>query len=308
MSEYVIETEGLTRCFGEKTVVRDLNLRVSEGEVFALLGRNGSGKTTTIRMLLGLLSPTRGRALVLGSDSLDLPPGVRARIGYLAERLRLYDWMRIRQIERFQAATFPKWNREIFHTVGRHFSLKESAGVGTLSRGERLGLCLALTLAAEPELLILDDPAQGLDPVAHRALLEAIVYVTGEEKKTVFLSSHSPADVERVADRIGILDGGVLRAVSPADTFRERVGRWILKFQDPPPQAPDVPGTVKVEFRPENELVVTVADPGPETEALLARLGPVELRRITLTLEEVIVSYLGGEPLGTSLIDSEAPY
>src|SRR5208337_3192526 len=165
----VIETRGLTRYFGAKAAVYELSLAVPRGSVFAFLGRNGSGKTTTIRMLLGLVEPTRGGGTVLGSDLRALEPGTRARIGYLTEDHQLYGWMSVRQCNQFQSQFYSRWSQKIFESVIGHFNLKAQARVKDLSRGERAGLCLALTLAPEPELLVLDDPALGLDPVARRS-------------------------------------------------------------------------------------------------------------------------------------------
>ncbi len=151
----VIQTRSLTRYFGSKRAVHDLNLEVPRGCVFAFLGRNGSGKTTTIRMLLGLLEPTRGGGSILGYDIHALPPEARARIGYLAEDPQLYGWMNVKECGEFQSRFFPHWNEEIFREVIGHFHLKPNARVKDLSRGERAGLCLGLTLAPEPELLVL---------------------------------------------------------------------------------------------------------------------------------------------------------
>src|ERR1035441_5097467 len=149
----VIRTQGLTRYFGARPAVYELNLEVPRGGVFALLGRNGSGKSTTIRMLLGLLEPTRGAGTILGYDIRKLPPEARARIGYLTEEHQLYDWMSVRACGDFQSRFYPAWNEKIFRGIIGHFGLRPNGLVKSLSRGERAGLCLALTLAPEPELL-----------------------------------------------------------------------------------------------------------------------------------------------------------
>jgi len=171
----VIRSRGLTRYFGSKPAVYELDLEVPRGGIFAFLGRNGSGKTTTIRMLLGLLTPTRGEGSVLGCDIRGLNPATRARISYLAEDHPLYGWMTVRQVGEFQAAFFPRWHEKIFRGVVGHFGLSDRARVKKLSRGERAGLSLAVTLAPDPELLILDDPGMGLDPVARRAFVESMI-------------------------------------------------------------------------------------------------------------------------------------
>jgi ABC-2 type transport system ATP-binding protein len=291
MSENVIETHGLTRYFGPRCVVDTLDLTVPRGCIFGFLGRNGAGKSTTIRMLLGLLPPTRGSSSVLGFDSQALPPEARARIGYLAEGHHVYGWMSVAECGRFQSAFYPHWNDKIFGSVLAHFALKPSAKAGDLSRGERAGLCLALTLAPQPELLILDDPALGLDPVARRGLLQSMIYLTRNADQTVFFSSHLLSDVERVADRIAVLDGSLLRADCALETFRNHVRQYVLTFPGPPPSLPPLPGLLQV-FRAGREVTVTLATTDGDTERRLAALGAERIDPVPLGLEDAFVSYL----------------
>ena len=211
MSDYAIETRELTKYFGGKCVVNNLNLHVPRGSIFGFLGRNGSGKTTSLRMILGLLSPSWGTSTILGHDSQHLPPEARAKIGYLAEGHPVFGWMRVKDAEEFQSRFYPKWNQELFHSVLDFFRVDPKTCARNLLRGERAGLCLAMVLAPEPDLLILDDPAIGLDPVARRSLLESMVYATRRADRTIIFSSHLLADIERMADHIAVLDYSVLR-------------------------------------------------------------------------------------------------
>ncbi len=291
LGDNVIETRGLTRYFGSRCVVDSLDLTVPRGCIFGFLGRNGAGKSTTIRMLLGLLAPTRGSASVLGFDSTRLPPQARARIGYLAEGHHVYGWMSVAECGRFQSAFYPRWNHRVFQSVLSHFGLKADARAGDLSRGERAGLCLALTLAPEPELLILDDPALGLDPVARRGLLQSLIYLTRQTDQTVFFSSHLLSDVERVADRIAVLDGSLLRADCSLETFRSRVRQFVLTFPGPPPALPPLPGLLQT-FRAGREVTVTLASDDADTERRLAALGAERIEAVPLGLEDAFVSYL----------------
>ena len=288
----VICTRGLTRYFGAKPAVHDLNLEVPRGSVFAFLGRNGSGKTTTIRMLLGLLQPTRGTGSVLGYDIRSLPPEARARVGYLTEEHQLYGWMSVRECGEFQSRFYPRWKEKIFQGVIGHFNLKPTARVKDLSRGERAGLCLGLTLAPEPELLVLDDPATGLDPVTHRSLIESMIYLTRRSDRTIFFSSHQLADVERVADYIAVLDRSVLRVCCPLEAFRNSVRQVRLRFSDAPPPMPKIPGLLQT-LRSEGELRVVCAHYNGATEAALRALSPAQMELAPLNLEDAFISYLG---------------
>ncbi len=288
----VIEIDHLTKYYGKREIVRDLSLLVPGGSIYGFLGRNGMGKTTTIRILLGMEEPTRGSTRVFGEDSRTLAPQTRARIGYLPEGHHVYGWMTVRECGRFQASFFPKWNQDIFETVITHFRLTPKMKGGQLSRGQRAGLCLAMTLAPEPELLVLDDPALGLDPVARRSLLQSMLHVTRQPNRTILFSSHLLSDVERVADRIVVLDGGVLRADCTVETFRDRLRHYVLKFKGTPPSTPGIPGLLE-SFRTDHELALTVANASAETEALLAALGPESLEPVEMTLEDAFVSYVG---------------
>jgi ABC-2 type transport system ATP-binding protein len=287
-----IRTRGLTRYFGARPAVYDLNLEVPRGCVFAFLGRNGSGKTTTIRMLLGLLQPTRGEGSILDYDILALPPEARTRIGYLTEEHQLYGWMSVGQCGDFQSQFYPRWSEKVFRSVTDHFGLKPVARVKDLSRGERAGLCLGLTLAPDPELLILDDPALGLDPVARRSLVESMIYLTRRSDRTIFFSSHHLPDVERVADYIAVLDKSVLRACCPLEAFRSNVQEVRLRFPGEPPPLPKIPGLLQV-FRTEGELRLTCVHYNGATERALQALAPTEMQLLPLTLEDAFISYLG---------------
>lgn len=292
MAEDAIRTVGLTRYFGGRCVVSDLTLAVPRGSIFGLLGRNGCGKTTTFRMLLGLLEPTRGFSQVLGHPSAQLPPDVRARIGYLTESHPVYGWMSLRESGRFQASFYRSWNEDLFQAVLKHFHLEPHRKAKDLSRGERAGLCLALTLAPDPEILILDDPALGLDPVARRNLLESMLYVTRREGRTILFSSHVLSDVERIADRIAILDRGVLRAHCSVETFRNRVRRMVLHFSGTPPPLPEIPGLLHLS-RSDREIALTIANLTPMILRQLEALPITQITDLPLDLEEAFISYVG---------------
>jgi ABC-2 type transport system ATP-binding protein len=288
----VIAIDHLTKYYGNREIISDLSLQVPRGSIYGFLGRNGMGKTTTIRIFLGLEDATRGSARVFNLDSRHLPPEARARIGYLPEGHHVYGWMSVKECGQFQASYFPAWNQDVFETVLTHFRLAPEMKAGHLSRGQRAGLCLALTLAPEPELLVLDDPALGLDPVARRSLLQSMLYVTRKADRTIFFSSHLLSDVERVADRIAVLDGKVLRADCTVDLFRRQIRHFVLKFRDQPPATPDFPGLLE-SFRTDRELAMTLVNVTTDTENRMNALEPVSIEPVDLTLEDAFISYVG---------------
>jgi ABC-2 type transport system ATP-binding protein len=295
--EPVIQVRGLTRYFGAKCAVANVSFRVPQGSVFAFIGRNGSGKTTTIRMVLGLLEATRGSSTILGHDSAGLPPDVRARIGYMAEGHPVYAWMRVGQYGCFQRGFYARWNQDIFDAVIDHFSIDPRTKAGHLSHGQRAGLHLAMTLAIEPDVLMLDDPATGLDPAARRALLEAMIYFTRSRERTIFFSSHLLDDVERVADRVAVLDYSVLRACCSVDTFRDSIRRLIVRFAAQPPHPmPAMRGVLQSgrdDTNGDNALALLVANPDGGTYRELEALGADIVDEQPVGLEEALIAYVG---------------
>ena len=289
----IIQTRGLTRYFGGKCAVDTVSFCVPRGSVFAFIGRNGAGKTTTIRLILGLLEPTRGSSTILGYSSMTLPPEARARIGYMAEGHPVYAWMRVGQYAGFQKGFYDHWNQQIFDGVTDYFAISPRTKAGHLSHGQRAGLHLAMTLAIEPEILMLDDPATGLDPAARRSLLEAMVYFTRSRERTIFFSTHLLDDVERVADHVAVLDYSVLRVCCSADTFRERVRRLVARFPgEPPRNLPPIPGLLRA-TRTENELSLVVANLNGRTEHDLESVGAIAVDEQPISLEDALIAHVG---------------
>ena len=299
-TDLVIRADGLTRYFGGSCAVDGVTLAVPRGSVFAVLGRNGSGKSTLVRLLLGLLPPTRGSATVLGDDCRRLSPATRGRVGYVAEGHPLIDWMRVRDLAAFQRASYPAWDQRTFDDVVGQFSLAATSRAGTLSRGQRAGLSLALVLATRPQLLVMDDPALGLDPVARRTLLEAMILVTRDAGHTILFTSHELADVDRVADHLAVMDRSVLRVVAPVDTFRDRVRRTAVTFAGGPPATlPAIPGLLHSR-RDGDALVLTRVVHGTDD---LAGLGASSVRDVPLSFEDAVVAYLGHRDNRPSLLE-----
>jgi len=271
MSEAVIQTEDFTRRYGRTVAVDGLNLTVERGQIFGFLGRNGAGKTTTIKTLIGLLRPTSGSVRVLGLDPVKDGIELKKRIGYVPETPQLYPWMRVREMVRFTSQFYDNWNDTHVAELLRQFGLEPERKVKNLSRGMGAQLALVLAMGHEPELLILDEPATGLDVLVRRDFLESIVQVIQQQGRTVMLSSHMVHEVERVADRVGVIEGGKLLACEDTDTFKGRVKKALVRWSGEDDEAlRRVDGVSQIEGSGDRRLVTVAGYSDEHREALQA--------------------------------------
>jgi ABC-2 type transport system ATP-binding protein len=289
-----IRTSRLTKYYGGRKVVDGLDLRVPRGTVYGLLGRNGAGKSTTLKMLTGMVRPDFGRIELLGESLESLSTATRARIAYLAEGHPLYAWMTIREAVAFTTSVYPQRSdaaRTVAEQILDHFGLSPRAKIGRLSKGQRAQVSLALAVAPDPELLILDDPTLGLDPNVRRDFLESMIHIIQRRGRTILFSSHILGDVERVADRVGVMVDGVLRVDCPAEHFKRSVRKVIAEFGRPVdtvlPQCPALLSDWQAGTR--RELVF--AGYGPQERAAVESLGPRRIEVLELNLEDAFIEY-----------------
>lgn len=224
MSTLAIETQKLTKTYKHVDVVDGLSMAVPEGAIYCLLGRNGSGKTTTIRMLLGLARPTNGSAKVLGFDSHRNRLQILARTGFVSDK-PLLNSMSGNELVRFNAGFYPRWSDDLVRKYADLFDIPLKTKFRNMSRGNQTKMWLLLALAQQPDLLVLDEPTAGLDPVVTDELLRVLVDDFLRDGRTVFLSSHHIAEVERIADWVGILDQGKLILEARTEDLRANVRR-----------------------------------------------------------------------------------
>jgi ABC-2 type transport system ATP-binding protein len=299
-----ITTHRLTKHYGPRAVVNRLNLHVPAGCVYGLLGRNGAGKSTLIKMLMGMVKPDGGEATVLGHSFAELPPAARQRIAYIAEGHPLYNWMTIDEAIRFAASFYPEWNERLLAQILDHFELPRRAKLRKLSNGQRAQVSLALAVAPEPELLVLDDPTLGLDTVVRRDFLESLIQIIQRQGRTILFSSHILGDVERVADRIGVLVDGVLRVDCPTDHFRESIKRVVLEFRGPPPEWPGGGGVVN--WRRVGSALELIAVGFDDAQREMAEaLEPIAIDVMELNLEDAFIEYTRGPKRSLPLFDTE---
>ncbi len=290
----VIATHGLTRRFGRNAAVDGLTLSVPEGSIFAFLGPNGSGKTTTIKMLLNILRPTAGSAGVLGADSTRLGPREFAQIGYVSENQKLPDWMNVGQLIEYCRPMYPNWDGALCAKLLREFELPLDRKIKSLSRGMKMKASLLTSLAYRPRLLVLDEPFTGLDPLVRDEVIRGMLELTEQEKWTVFISSHDIDEVERLADWVGVINNGRIQLAESTASLQTRFRRVECVIPDgtrlpaSPPKSwlkPEVTdhGACVVETAYEAEISERrMADAFPGASAIAA--SEMSLREVFLAL------------------------
>jgi ABC-2 type transport system ATP-binding protein len=300
----VIVTHRLTKYYDRRRVVDSLELRVGRGVVYGLLGRNGAGKSTLIKMLLGMVHPDYGRADIFGEDTMELQGPTRARIACLAEGHPIYPWMTVGEAVQFTRAFYTNWDDGLLEQILDHFGLSPRARIRRLSNGQRAQVSLALAVASDPELLILDDPTLGLDTVVRRDFLESLIQIIQRRGRTILFSSHILGDVERVADRIGILVNGVLRVDCPTDHFKESIRKVVLEFDRQPPEFPACHGLVSSrQVGRMRELVIVGY--GEEHRRLAESLAPRAMDVVEMNLEDAFIEYTRGPRRGLPIFTKE---
>lgn len=291
-TETVVSVRNLTRRFGRHHALNDVSLSIPRGCVYGLVGENGAGKTTLIKHLLGLIVPTAGSVRVFGRDPVADPPGVLSRIGYLSEDRDLPDWMKLWEVIRYTRSFYPGWDDDLADEYLDLFGLDLNAKVGTLSRGQRAQAGLLIALAYKPELLILDEPSSGLDPVVRRDILGAIVRTVADEGRTVLFSSHFLDEVERLADTVALVHQGKLVLDGSLDTVRGEHFRMVAQYAEARPAAPKVAGILSAEGGPHEWTLIGAGDAGA-AEAELAATGARVIERGPVSLEDIFVARVG---------------
>src|SRR5436190_6681747 len=232
MSEPAIQLLNVRKNFGRNAVLQGVNLAIERGQIFALLGRNGAGKTTAIRMLLGLLNRDGGSISVLGRDPQQEPLAVRAAVGFLAEDQQMFGWMTIAELLGFVAPFYPTWDRSLADRFAKEFELPRGQRIKNLSKGQNVRLGLVLALAHRPQLVILDDPALGLDPIMRKEFNRDLIAHLQGEGTTVLYSSHLLYEVEPIADMVAILHDGRIIKQAATETLPNDVKPIVFSAED----------------------------------------------------------------------------
>ena len=289
-----VEVSCLSRKFGSKLALNQVSLQVKRGRVFGLVGANGAGKTTLIKHLLGRLKAESGSVRVFGFDPVADPVDVLSRVGYLSENRDLPAWMRVDELLRYTEAFYPNWDMAYAEELRQQFGLDPRAKIKTLSRGENAKAGLLIALAYRPELLLLDEPSSGLDPVVRRDILEAIIRTVADEGRTVFFSSHLLEEVERVADDLAMMFNGRVVLAGALDDVKDNHHRLVLRFDSPQSSAPKVPGLLSITGGGQ-EWTAICNGQRDEAVAAAVRMGGRVVAEDSPSLEEIFVAWAGAK-------------
>jgi ABC-2 type transport system ATP-binding protein len=296
MSEAVVRFEHVTKKFGEQTALDDVSWEIPRGTIFALLGENGAGKTTALRVLLGLLEPTSGRAEVLGYNPQVDGLAVRRLVGYLPEQSALYEWMTVGELGWFASGFYQGQPfLEAYRRLADELAIPWGKKLKSLSKGTRAKAALALALAQEPELLVLDEPTSGLDILVRHEILDRMVDLAAAGR-TVLLSSHQVAEVERVADTVAIIHHGKLVVLAALDELKAQTQELVLTLNNGA-VPPTLPGEMLRSRQHARQWQVLVRGCPPEQVDRLradSSIREVEVRRPGL--EEIVAGYLRSKP------------
>lgn len=290
MNDPVIRVDELRKSFRGNDVLRGVSFEVLPGQTFAFLGRNGAGKTTTIRTLMGLLKPDAGSVSILGVDPARHPLAVRKRVGYLAEDQRMFPWMSVSELISFVSVFYETWDILLAEKLRVRFELPLNARVKALSKGLSVRLGLLLALAHRPEVVILDDPILGLDPIMRKEFNRDLITLLQSEGRSVLYSSHLLYEVEPVADVVAILDKGQVIAMAETERLRDQVKKFVLPAE--------VFGQVSSQMQlldvsqRQGEISATVRNAGDVERALLS--NGTACRVVELNLDEIFEAFVIG--------------
>jgi ABC-2 type transport system ATP-binding protein len=291
-AEPVVSIANLSRRFGSRAALNDVTVDVPRGCVFGLVGENGAGKSTLIKHILGLWRAEAGTVRVFGLDPVADPVSVLSRIGYLSEQPDLPDWMRVHEYLLYMQAFYPKWDARYADEMLEQFGLDRTKRLRVLSKGQRAKLGLLGAQAHRPDLLLLDEPSSGLDPIVRNDILAAVIRTVADEGRTVFFSSHLLEEIERVSDYIAMLHQGRLVLCGPLDEIKAQHRRVTLHFEMQQTRPPKVPGALTVKGTG-REWTIICNRTGLELPAINAKFGVSITDEDAASLNDIFVAHAG---------------
>ncbi len=302
---FVVSTKSLSKNYSGKTVLDDITLNIPKGRVFTLLGPNGSGKTTFLKILTGLVLPSNGEGFCLGLNIVTSGREIRKKTCLVSEEPRLYDFLSVEEMVRFCRELYPRWNNRFMEEHLKRFNIPVTEKIKNLSHGTRKQLALLIALAPEPELLLLDEPASGFDPLFRRRFLNTALEKTIGEGKTVVIASHQLGEIERVADHIAFLNRGRVIAQKSLQEIKDNMKQIRIVFQsDPPASLFSMEGIFGVTRRG-NTFLIQVDKNFEAVRQACAGFSYFSMEINNLNLEDIYFYLLDNEKMGQNKIKGD---
>jgi ABC-2 type transport system ATP-binding protein len=287
-TQNVLELRAVTKIYSGRNVLDRLTLDIPAGSVVGLLGKNGAGKTTLMRCALGLAKPQHGTVTILGEDAWNLSAAAKEHIGYVPQTPALYPWMKVGHIIEYTGSFYRRWNATLADHLARRWQLPLNQRAGTLSVGETQKLAIVLALGHEPDFLVLDEPVAALDPSARREFLKVVLEIAAGGSRSVLFSTHITSDLERVADRVAILQNGAISFFGELGELKDQIKRLRLISTNTFPERFDLPGILRQRIEG-NQALVTTRAVTPELVGQLADKWHAEVEIQDLNLEEIFL-------------------
>lgn len=293
--ENVVECVNLTHYYGKRLIYENLNFVIRKGSIFGLLGKNGTGKTTTINILNGYLKPKSGHCYIFGEDSQKLSPQTKARIGFLMEGHIQYNFMTITQIEKFYSAFYPRWKKEAYYELMEKLEVDPGQKIATMSCGQRSQVALGLILAQDPDLMVLDDYSMGLDAGYRRLFLDYLGDYAKDNNKTIFITSHIIQDLENFVEDIVILDYRSVLLSTTVKDFKENFKQFTMRIPEDSKISIEKDDVISNFEILKDRLTVYSFKSQQEVENHLKALGiPYrDLKQVPMSLEDAFIGLTG---------------
>lgn len=288
MDSPIIKIDELNKKFKTKNVLNNLSLSIPKGSVYGLLGKNGEGKTTLIKCVLGLLKPSAGQISVLSDQPWDFLEETKEKLGYVPQTDKVYPWLTVRQMINYTASFYQHWNHQLVNKLLKEWRVDEDEKLGHLSEGQTQKVSIILSLGHEPELLIFDEPVASLDPSARRQFLKTILEIVSDRECTIFFSTHITSDLERVADHVAVLKDGKIDFCGELGQLKDEVKRLRVSTRRPFPQKYHLNGIIHCESS-DNEAIITVRGFKNEIKTQLEREFEAKVHIEDLNLEEIFL-------------------
>ena len=287
----VILMEKVKKSFGRNLVLEQMDLAIPKGVVYGLIGLNGVGKTTTIRLLLGLVNSDAGMIHVLGLDPRKSGWKIRQQVGYVAENQKMYPWMTTKESLWFVSQFYPTWDDEYAKQLCERFSIDSSKKVKDLSRGMLSKLFLIMAMSHRPKILVLDEATSGLDATIRRDFLKGVIEFVQQEGMTVLISSHLLTDLERVVDHIGYIKGGNIQISGNLEGLKDSFRKVKLLFEENYDGKIEIPGLLQEE-RSGRQVMLTLKNFSEKTQKSLENLPSTSMEFVDMSLEDLFTECL----------------